>query len=280
MGGPVRVSPWLRRSLWLSLPMHVLGIALIVIGHIWIGIGVMVLDHARYFFGSLWPHSRVFGPVLQRVAATTPQLWLTIDDGPSDDTLAILDLLDAHGARATFFLVGERAAARPQLVRAIIECGHGIGNHTDGHYATAFWRLSPTRMRAQIEQAQATLSAIAGAQPHWFRAVAGMANPFVQPVLSDLGLQRVSWSVRGFDGVDADNDRVLRRLRSGLVPGAIIMLHEGGAHSLDLIRRLLAEIEARGLQAVLPDADQGRIDSPTVHAAKVADSITTNSVDS
>lgn len=278
MTTPVRVSRWLRRSLWLSLATHALGIAVIVIGHYWVGIAMIVSDHARYFWSSLWPHSRVFGPVLRRLETSQSELWLTIDDGPSDDTLAILDLLDVHAARATFFLVGERAAVRPQLVRAIIARGHDVGNHTQSHFATHFWRLSPARMRKQIEQAQATLTAIAGSPPHWFRAVAGMANPFVQPVLTDLGLRRVSWSVRGFDGVDADNDRVLHRLRAGLVPGAIVMLHEGGTSSVDLIRRLLQELDVRGLRAVLPGHATDRPDPQIGPASTPQVATTTRSV--
>src|SRR5690242_19004278 len=77
------------------------------------GLPAMVLSHA-YFMGQVFlPRSRLHAPVVRRRPRTGTALWLTIDDGPSDDTLAMLDLLDAHDAKATFFLVGERAARQP-----------------------------------------------------------------------------------------------------------------------------------------------------------------------
>src|SRR3546814_3779319 len=119
-------------------------------------------------------------------------------DRPSDDTPALLDLLEAHGAKATFFLVGERAAARPDLVRGIAARGHGIGNHSHGHPQAWFWALGPARMRREIMQCQEVLRAITGRAPRWFRAVVGHANPFVSAPLRDCGLARVAGDARAF----------------------------------------------------------------------------------
>ncbi|MBW3551597.1 MAG: polysaccharide deacetylase family protein, partial [Proteobacteria bacterium] len=144
-----------------------------------IGVAVLLLSHGALVWATLWPRSRWLSPVLTRLPTEQRVVWLTIDDGPSDDTAAMLDLLDAHGARATFFVVGARAAARPELVRAILAHGHGLGNHSATHPQAWFWALPPARMRAEVAQAQAVLSAISGQAPRWFRAVVGMANPFV-----------------------------------------------------------------------------------------------------
>src|SRR3546814_18680167 len=92
---------------------------------------------------------------------------LTIDDGPSADTAAILDLLDAHAAKATFFLVGERASARPDVVREIVRRGHTLGNHSATHPSAWFWALGPRRMAAEIERTHAILHPIAGSAPRW-----------------------------------------------------------------------------------------------------------------
>jgi peptidoglycan/xylan/chitin deacetylase (PgdA/CDA1 family) len=254
------MSAWARWSirtrvlLLSSLVMHALGIALIIDGHIAIGLATVVLDHAKYFWGSLWPHSRVLGPVLRRLPTSANEVWLTIDDGPSADTLAILDLLDAHGARATFFLVGEHAEAMPDRVRDIVARGHAIGNHTQQHLSAWFWAIGPRRMREEIGRAQAALTHLSGTPPTWFRAVAGMANPFVAPTLAIHGLRRVSWSARGFDAVDKDTDRVFARLARGIAPGAILLLHEGGPDSVALMARVLDELDAHGYRTVLPDA--------------------------
>lgn len=219
-----------------------------------VGLPAMVASHAPFWWGILWPHSSVYGPVLNRLPIDDKRVWLTIDDGPSNDTLPILDALDTHGAKATFFLVGERAGQRPELVREILRRGHDVGNHSHSHPARWFWALGPSRMRREITETQRILGEIAGTPPRWFRAVVGMSNPFVQAPLKSLGLARAAWSARGFDGVAADPETVVTRIERNLAPGAIVLLHEGATHggNVETIRRLLQRLDALGYRTLLP----------------------------
>lgn len=220
-----------------------------------IGLPAMLLSHLPFLWGTLWPRSRLFGPVLTRLPVDEKRVWLTIDDGPSDDTAALLDLLDAHGAKATFFLVGERAAVRPELVREIARRGHGIGNHSATHPSAWFWALGPRRMREEIVLCQAILQGITGTAPRWFRAVVGMANPFVSAPLREQGLARAAWNARGFDAVAEDSAAVVARIERGLAPGAIVLLHEGAGHGRNVatIALLLQRLDALGYRTVLPE---------------------------
>jgi peptidoglycan/xylan/chitin deacetylase (PgdA/CDA1 family) len=220
-----------------------------------VGLPAMFASHAPFLWATLVPDSALFSPVLRRLPTQERAVWLTIDDGPSDDTLAILDMLDAFDAKATFFLVGERARARPELVRAIVERGHGVGNHSATHPQAWFWALPPHRMRAEIERTQATLHELTGMTPHWFRAVVGMANPFVAPVLKANGMTRVAWSARGYDAVASDPDVVAARIERQLAPGAIVLLHEGARHgrSVDTLRTVLERLRALDYRTVVPD---------------------------
>jgi peptidoglycan/xylan/chitin deacetylase (PgdA/CDA1 family) len=210
--------------------------------------------HLAFVWGTLRPGSRLFGPVLRRLPITQREVWLTIDDGPSDDTPAILDLLDAHAARATFFLVGARAKARPELVRTIAARGHDIGNHSHTHPQARFWALGPAEMRREILDCQATLADITGRAPRWFRAVVGHANPFVHAPLRDAALARVAWSARGYDAVESDPQRIADRITRDLAPGAIVLLHEGAPHgrSVEVVAEVLRSVDAAGYRAVLP----------------------------
>ncbi len=219
------------------------------------GLPAMIASHLPFWWGTLAPGSALFSPVLRRLPTSERVVWLTIDDGPSDDTRAILDLLDAHGAKATFFVVGERARARPELVRAIVERGHGIGNHSQRHPSAWFWALPPRRMRAEIDEAQRTLTALCGRAPRWFRAVAGHANPFLAPALRAHGLARVAWSARGYDAVLSDVTRTIARIERDLAPGAIVLLHEGARHgrNVEMLARLLQRLDALGYRTVLPE---------------------------
>jgi peptidoglycan/xylan/chitin deacetylase (PgdA/CDA1 family) len=220
-----------------------------------LGLPAMLASHLPFVWGVLWPQSRLYGPVLARLPVEDRRVWLTIDDGPSADTHAILDLLDAHGAKATFFLVGDRARARADDAREIVRRGHGIGNHSAGHPQAWFWALGPRTMAGEIERGQEALRAITGVEPRWFRAVVGMANPFVSAPLKRLGLARVAWSARGYDGVGASPERVVRRIARKLAPGAIVLLHEGGAatRSVETIALLLERMRAEGYRTVLPE---------------------------
>lgn len=219
-----------------------------------IGLPAMFLSHAPFWWGTLRPYSALFGPVLNRLQTDERVVWLTIDDGPSDETLAVLDLLDAHDAKATFFLVGERAAQRPEFVRELVRRGHDIGNHSHTHPERWFWSLGPARMHREIANAQRTLTDIAGTPPRWFRAVVGMCNPFAHATLKTLGLARVAWSTRGFDGVAGNPAQVVARIEKNLSPGAIVLLHEGASHggNVETLRLLLQRLDALGYRAVLP----------------------------
>jgi len=226
-----------------------------------VGLPLLLATHLPFAWGTLWPQSRLFCPVLTRLPTSQPAVWLTIDDGPSAQTLAMLDLLDRHDAKATFFLVGERAAAHPDLVREIARRGHGIGNHSATHPERWFWALPPQRMRLEIERAQAILQHITGTRPRWFRAVVGMSNPFVASALKREGLSRVAWNARGFDAVVADPRQVLSGIERTLRPGAIVLMHEGAAHGRNLegMALLLQRLDALGYRTLLPEALEGAV---------------------
>ena len=219
-----------------------------------VGLPVMLASHLVCWWGVLVPQSRLFSPVLSRLPTQEKEVWLTIDDGPSHETGAVLDLLDRHEAKATFFLVADRAAKYPELAREILRRGHGIGYHSCSLPQAWFWALGPWRMGEEIDRAQATLRDITGHSPRWFRAVVGMANPFVSAPLKRNGLARVAWSARGFDGVAGEVDKVVARIVGKLQPGAIVLLHEGAAHgnNLPILEGVLLAMRERGYQSVLP----------------------------
>jgi peptidoglycan/xylan/chitin deacetylase (PgdA/CDA1 family) len=112
----------------------------------------MVASHALFMVPVFLPNSRFYAPVLSRMGEAGNSVWLTIDDGPGPETRAVLDLLDRYQARATFFLVGERALAQPELVQEILRRGHDLGNHSHSH-RRRFWRLGPAAMRPRSRAA-------------------------------------------------------------------------------------------------------------------------------
>ncbi|HZX77900.1 polysaccharide deacetylase family protein [Lysobacter sp.] len=228
------------------------------------GLAALLATHLTVVWATLWPRSGLLSPVLSRLPTGERVVWLTIDDGPSGDTRPMLDLLDRHGAKATFFLVGERAQARPELVAEIVRRGHDIGHHSHTHPQAWFWALPPAAMRAQIDEGQHALARLTGTSPRWFRAVVGMANPFVAAQLKRNGLARVAWTARGYDAVLRDPQRVVARIERDLVPGAIILLHEGAAHgrNVETLARVLGRLDELGYRTVLPEAQEAAMPLP------------------
>jgi len=221
----------------------------------------LAANHAVLFTASLLPRSRLIGPNLVRLpeaAARRGEVAITFDDGPDPEvTPRVLDLLDAHGAKATFFCVGERAAAAPGLVREIVRRGHSVENHSHRH-STAFGWYGPWRLRRELEAAQRVLAEAAGVAPIFFRAPFGTRNPLLDFALARLGLTLVSWTRRGYDTVDGDPARVLRRLVDRLAAGDVLLLHDGvtirerrGEPAvLAVLPRLLERLADRGLKPV------------------------------
>ena len=124
---------------------------------------------------TLIPSLQGFGPVLTRYFTTSKTAWLTIDDGPDPGTTPqVLALLEKYDALATFFLIGAKAGKHPDLTRMILDAGHTIGNHTQTHPRFSFWRFSPGALVREIDEFEATISAIGVAAPIWFRAPAGL----------------------------------------------------------------------------------------------------------
>jgi peptidoglycan/xylan/chitin deacetylase (PgdA/CDA1 family) len=145
----------------------------------------------------------------------------------------------------------------PDLAQEIVRSGHVIENHSQRHRHN-FSLLGPGAMSAEIRQAQESIHHVTGSRPKFFRAPAGLRNPFLDPVLVRLKLHLASWTRRGFDTVNGDADVVLRRLANPLRPGDILLLHDGHAARsrsgqpviLEVLPRLLDALNSAGLVPV------------------------------
>lgn len=195
-------------------------------------LGAVLANHALLTLAGLWPRCHWLGPNWTRLpaaAADRHEIALTIDDGPDPVvTPQVLDMLDRYAAKASFFCIGEKAARYPDLCREIVQRGHAVENHSQ-HHRHHFALMGRTGLMRELQAAQDTFTAITGQRPLFFRAPAGLRNPFLDPVLASLGLRLASWSARGFDTRTGCAERVKNRLLHGLRAGAILLLHDGNA---------------------------------------------------
>jgi peptidoglycan/xylan/chitin deacetylase (PgdA/CDA1 family) len=208
----------------------------------------LVLGVAVFF-----PRSSVLGPNLVRLpdaAARRAEVCLTFDDGPHPDiTPRVLDLLDRYGVQASFFCIGEKVAAHPELARDIARRGHTVESHSHRH-STTFALHGLGALRREVEAAQVVIADATGREPRFFRAPAGFRSPLLDPVLAALGLRYASWTRRGFDTADCNAARVLRRLTRSLRAGDILLLHDSVPLVLDLLPALIERLRACGLKPV------------------------------
>lgn len=263
---PSESWPW-PTAIRASAAWHVaaIGAGALVPGAMPWAIGAIVLNHALITGAGLTPRSNLLGPNVTRLpeaASARRQVAITIDDGPDPEvTPRVLDLLDAHGQRATFFCIAERVLAHPALAREIVARGHSIQNHTARHRHN-FSFLGPRGFASEIARAQDILAETTGQRPTCFRAPAGLRNPFLEPVLHRLGLSLVSWTRRGFDTREGDPAKVMARLGRNLQARDILLLHDGNAARtpdgtpvlLEVLPLLLERLHAGGLRSVtLPE---------------------------
>ena len=224
-------------------------------------LGAVALNHAGLAAAGLWPRSQLLGPNWTRMppqSGAAGRVAITIDDGPDPEvTPQVLAQLAQHRAQATFFCVGVRVERHADLAREIVRGGHHVENHSHRHRHN-FSLLGPRGIAAEIARAQDSILRATGSSPHFFRAPAGLRNPFLDPVLTRLQLRLASWTRRGFDTVSTDADAVYRRLAHPLQDGDILLLHDGHAARssrgqpviLEVLPRLLETLAALGLRPV------------------------------
>lgn len=263
-----RRRPWRPGvAIWLSVALHGAAlVALIAQPHWWPRLlAIVVFNHVALGLIGLWPKSRLLGANMLRLpqaAAGRREIALTFDDGPDPAvTPKVLDILDAHHAKASFFVVGDKAAAHPELIREIACRGHSVENHSCAH-SNVFGFFAWTALNRDIGRAQDIVAGITGQRPAFFRSPMGIRNPLLDPVIARLGLRYVTWTRRGFDTVAREPGIVLERLVRNLSAGDILLLHDRSSrgrapHVLAVLPALLEEIERAGLKPVsLPMAMQ------------------------
>jgi peptidoglycan/xylan/chitin deacetylase (PgdA/CDA1 family) len=168
--------------------------------------------------------SSIFGESYHHGDRSQPALALTFDDGPSESTPKLLDVLDQYRVRATFFMCGDNVRRCPDVAREVAARGHELGNHTSSHPFLAF--KSPRFIYSEMARAQETIQETTGATPHWFRAPYGARWFGVGQAQQLLRLRGVMWTVIGRDW-QWPAERVSELILNSAANGAIICLHDG-----------------------------------------------------
>jgi peptidoglycan-N-acetylglucosamine deacetylase len=194
-----------------------------------IGVGLLAGGVAH---AAMWPGSQVFGRTL--IAPRKPgEIALTFDDGPNPAwTPRLLELLDRHAVKATFFLVGKYASKESVLTRFIANSGHTIGNHTWSHPNLAW--TAPRKVREELRNTSDTIEQIIGKPVRHFRPPFGARRPDVLRTARELGMEPVLWNAMASDWSSTSAEKIAALLGAfveGLAKRGVaanIVLHDGG----------------------------------------------------
>jgi len=197
--------------------------------------------------------SSVFGPSVHRGPTNRRAIALTFDDGPSEGTPRVLELLARHRVPATFFQIGANVERLPEVARAVRAAGHEIGNHSHTHPLCCF--RSPEFILQEFARAQQAIAGVTGFSPALLRAPFGVRWFGFRQAQHRLNLRAVMWTIIGYDW-RRKADIIVGRILPAVVNGAILCLHDGRelrpdpdmGETVAAVGRLIPRLRDRGYE--------------------------------
>jgi peptidoglycan/xylan/chitin deacetylase (PgdA/CDA1 family) len=187
-------------------------------------------------------------------AKTTEKIVaLSFDDGPSGKkTERILDILGENKVEAAFFCIGKNITGNEILLKRMVREGHIIGNHSYSH-DRFFDLFSSRKMLKDINEMSGVCKNATGLSPRFFRPPYGVTNPNLKKVVFRGGYISIGWSIRSFDTVSRNRDRLLAKIVSRLKPGAILLLHDTCEITTEVLPVILEGIREKGYKIIRLD---------------------------
>ena len=178
---------------------------------------------------------------------------LTFDDGPhKEHTKKVLELLKRYNFQATFFLIGHKIEAHPNLVEAIINQGHTIGNHTYSH-SNNFGFLKTENVVKELKKTNQIIEKLQGLKMNLYRPAFGVTNPRISTAIKTLNLIPIGWSVRSLDTTKDTKEMILTRITKNLQKGDIVLLHDTSQKTVEVLEQLLIFLDKKRWQSISVD---------------------------
>jgi peptidoglycan/xylan/chitin deacetylase (PgdA/CDA1 family) len=217
--------------------------------------GGALLAGAALAYGVRYPASNLLAPSVTHGPRNRKAIALTFDDGPSESTPELIELLSAHHARCTFFQCGRHVERLPEIARLVAAAGHEIGNHTYSH--APLYLRHPQFIADEIYLAQEAIYRVTGVIPVCFRPTYGARWFGLQRALRHFEMKCIMWSTLGLDW-KLKAGQIHERLIKGVRNGSIFCLHDGRElaerpdvrATIEAVRRLLPELREKGYDLV------------------------------
>ncbi len=208
-------------------------------------------------YHTMAPTSQLYGPTFVGLGPGSRLLALTYDDGPNDPyTLRMLEVLERHGVKATFFLIGQYVQQKPEIARAVVDAGHAIGSHTWSHPNLIF--APEAELQRQLEQTQQAIIDATGVETKIFRPPFGARRPATLRTVRAFGLQTVMWNVTCYDWKAKSAGEIVAHAERQIRGGDVILLHDGShvrmgadrSRTVEASDRILSRYRGEGFEFV------------------------------
>ena len=174
---------------------------------------------------------------------------LTFDDGPSENTLQILDMLKMHDAKATFFCIGKNIEKHPEIIKRIASEGHIIGNHSYSHsHFFDFYRKC--RVIQELKETDNLILETTGKKALFFRPPYGVTNPSIRRAVAVTKHKVIGWNIRSMDGISKNTNAIFNRILKRLSAGSVVLLHDTRPQTNAVLEQLLLSLAEKNYKVV------------------------------
>lgn len=180
---------------------------------------------------------------------TEKKIALTFDDGPSEFTLEVLELLKKYNAKATFFCIGKNIEAHPEILKQVIAEGHLVGNHSYSH-STFFDFYHEDKITDELRKTDKLLEKFTSKKINFFRPPYGVTTPSIRRALKVTGHKVIGWNIRSLDGGTKNQELILSRIKKRVSPGGIVLLHDTAPHSVLVLEQFLQFLQQNNYEVI------------------------------
>ncbi|MBC7486424.1 MAG: polysaccharide deacetylase family protein [Cytophagaceae bacterium] len=203
-------------------------IVYLIYGHVqwlYVAMGLALLYLCTLLYGVFTVKAAFFLTLFNEGSPRDKLIALTFDDGPSQNTHQVMDILKQYNIKATFFLIGSKVKENQEVVQRLVAEGHQLGNHTYHHSkATGFYPVA--KLTEELESTRSVVKQLTGLNMKLYRPPFGVTTPNLAKVVSQLRLNVIGWSVRSFDTTAQPAEGIIQRVLRQVKPGAVVLLHD------------------------------------------------------
>lgn len=234
-----------------------IGMALVAWLYNWLPFYIFVLIGFLWLGFTIWASFDIRSNYFIKAHISYPKtvenvIALTFDDGPTEFTPLVLNLLKRYNQKATFFCIGKQVEQYPKIVQEIVAQGHTIANHTFTHTQKMGF-LSKKKVDDEIASNQSIIAETVGKTPRFFRPPFGVTNPNIADACKKNKVEVIGWNIRSLDTVLSGEEKILNRMVPRLKKGSIVLLHDTTQKTTNVLEQLLILMQEQHIRSVTVD---------------------------